>query len=129
FKPTPESKGTLFSRKCKAGLSWITMSNDNTNLVKNNSVHFILDNIDMKYVVHKRRYPGAPHDITSHELRWIYRNRKNINVQKKIQFWLNGHPTFPPWESEEGERMWRLYTPKPEIEEAFNSSLPIELYF
>ncbi len=115
YKITSESKGRVFSRKCKAGLSWITMSNSDLDLVKNNNVHFILDGIDMTYVVNKKKYPEAKTDITSHELRWIYRNRNNINVQNKIQFWLNGQPTSPPWESDEGKRIWGLYTPKTEI--------------
>ncbi|PHM30342.1 hypothetical protein [Xenorhabdus innexi] len=125
YKTTPESKGKIFSRKCKAGLSWITMSNGDLDLVKNNNVHFILDGIDMRYVVKKIKYAEGKTDITAHELRWIYRNRNNINVQNKIQFWLNGQPTSPPWENDEGKMIWRLYTPKSEIEEVLNSSLSI----
>ncbi|BET98370.1 hypothetical protein [Xenorhabdus taiwanensis] len=127
--PTKEGIGRLFSRKCKAGLSWITMSNGNNDIVKNNTVHFILDNIDMRYVTNKINFRQDRSDVTAIELRWIYRNRKNPNVQKKIQFWLNGHPTQPPWENEEGKKIWKLYTPKSEIEEAFSSNLPIDLYF
>ncbi|KMJ43781.1 hypothetical protein PSI19_17640 [Xenorhabdus khoisanae] len=124
-----EGRGKIFSRKCKGGLSWITSSIGHNDLVKKNSIHFILDGIDMNYVVNKKIYPGAKNDITAHELRWIYRKRKDINVQEKIQFWLNGQPTVPPWESDEGKKIWRRYTPMTEIEEAFNSSLPIKLYF
>ncbi|PHM69300.1 hypothetical protein [Xenorhabdus kozodoii] len=120
FEFTPESTGRIFSRKCKAGLSWITMSNGNKELVKDNTVHFILDAIEMKYVVNKVKFSAKSTDITSHELRWVYRNRNNINVQKKIQFWLNGQPTIPPWESPEGKEIWKLYTPTSELEAAFN---------
>ncbi|OKP04539.1 hypothetical protein [Xenorhabdus eapokensis] len=126
---TKEGVGKLFSRKCKAGLSWITMSDGNNDIVKNNTIHFILDNIDMRYVTNKLNYRHDRSDVTAIELRWIYRNRENPNVQKKIQFWLNGHPTLPPWENEAGKKMWKLYTPNSEIEEAFNSNLPIDLYF
>ncbi|PHM39885.1 hypothetical protein Xmau_02487 [Xenorhabdus mauleonii] len=35
--------------------------------------------------------------IVGKELRWIFRNRGNTNVAKKIQFWKNGCPTNPPW--------------------------------
>ncbi|WP_258086756.1 hypothetical protein [Xenorhabdus bovienii] len=96
--------GRLFSRKCKGGLAWITMRNDS--ITKNMHVHFILDDIDMKYIVKKLRHPNArnPTDITAHELRWIYRNRHLPSVQEKIQFWLNGHPTSPPWENDEGKK-------------------------
>ncbi|MBE8595662.1 hypothetical protein [Xenorhabdus sp. BG5] len=124
-----ESADKLFSRKCKGGLSWVTTSNGNTYLLENNNIHFILDGIDMKYVVNKRKYPMARTDITSHELRWVYRNRNNPNVQRKIQFWLDGKPTSPPWESVEGKSIWKLYTPQSEITSAFNSGLPIDLYF
>jgi hypothetical protein len=126
---TPESRGKIFSRKCKGALSWVTTSNENNDLLKKNNIHFILDGIDMKYVVNKTKYPGAKTDITSRELRWVYRNRNNPNVQRKIQFWLDGKPTSPPWESVEGKKIWRLYTPMSEITSAFNSGLSIKLYF
>ncbi|MDC9606331.1 hypothetical protein [Xenorhabdus griffiniae] len=122
---TKEGIGKLFSRKCKAGLSWITMSNSNNDIVKNNTIHFILDNIDMWYVTTKSNYRQDRPDVTATELRWIYRNRENPNVQEKIQFWLNGHPTLPPWENEKGKEIWKLYTPKSEIEEAFNANLQL----
>ncbi|MBD1228944.1 hypothetical protein [Xenorhabdus griffiniae] len=114
-----KSADKVFSRKCKGGLSWVTTSNEDTDLLKNNNIHFILDGIDMRYVVNKIKYPGARTDITSHELRWVYRNRYNPNVQRKIQFWLDGKPTSPPWESVEGKEIWRLYTPRSEITSAF----------
>ncbi|MDC9605787.1 hypothetical protein WDV76_04305 [Xenorhabdus griffiniae] len=115
----PEDADKIFSRKCKGGLSWVTTSNGNTDLLKNNNIHFILDGIDMRYVVNKIKYPGVRTDIISHELRWVYRNRYNPNVQRKIQFWLDGKPTSPPWESVEGKEIWRLYTPRSEITSAF----------
>ncbi|BET97408.1 hypothetical protein [Xenorhabdus taiwanensis] len=107
-------EGRLFTRKCKGGLAWATTCNDA--IIKNMHVHFILDKIDMEYIVHKRRHPNSrnPTDITAHELRWIYRNRHLLRVQQKIQFWLNGKPTTPPWESREGEALWNQYIPQNE---------------
>ncbi|MBC8948207.1 MULTISPECIES: hypothetical protein [Xenorhabdus] len=103
-----------FGRKCKGGLSWITRNDDE--MTKDMHVHFILDKIDMEYIVQKKEYPGSrgSSDITARELRWIYRNRHFFRVQQKIQFWLNGKPTTPPWESKEGEALWNQYIPQNE---------------
>ncbi|MCG3462400.1 hypothetical protein [Xenorhabdus bovienii] len=101
-------------RKCKGGLSWITINDDE--MTKDMHVHFILDDIDMEYIVQKKEYPSSwgSSDITASELRWVYRNRHLFRVQQKIQFWLNGKPTTPPWESKEGEALWNQYIPKNE---------------
>ncbi|OKP02755.1 hypothetical protein [Xenorhabdus eapokensis] len=104
-----------FGRKCKGGLSWITISDDE--ITKDMHVHFILDSIDMVYVVQKKAYIsfwGSASDITARELRWVYRNRHLYRVQQKIQFWLRGKPTTPPWEGKEGEALWNQYIPKNE---------------
>jgi hypothetical protein len=75
-------------------------------------VHFVLDGLDIEAVV-KKNFAGT-HDgkgsdqdatetkrknrsITGAELRWIYRNRDNPNVQKNVQFWFEYCPVVPPW--------------------------------
>lgn len=59
--------------------------------------------------------------ITGTELRLIYRNRHNTDVQAAIQFWYKAKPCCPPWEKEFDEisdsalsHLWRLYRPKSE---------------
>ncbi|WP_340608998.1 hypothetical protein [Xenorhabdus bharatensis] len=87
-------------RKCKGGLSWVSMSN--SDLTRNMHIHFILDDINMDRVVNKRDY-----NITGKELRWLYRNRHEIRVAQQVQFWKDGTPTSPPWETEEA--LWENY--------------------
>ncbi|MBD2814848.1 hypothetical protein ID850_08735 [Xenorhabdus sp. Flor] len=87
-------------RKCKGGLSWVTMSN--CQLTEDMHIHFILDEINIKEVVDKTR-----DSITAKELRWIYRHRNNRKVASKIQFWLNQEPIYPPWVSD--ETLWANY--------------------
>ncbi|MBI6550573.1 hypothetical protein [Xenorhabdus lircayensis] len=98
----------ISDRKCKGSLSWITIGNNN--LTKDMHIHFILDDIDMEYVVNKREYPGAESNVTASELRWIFRNKEHPQVKRKIQFWVNLMPTIPPWE-ESGAELWRKYIP------------------
>jgi hypothetical protein len=95
----------VIARKCKAGLFWVSHSNSQK------TIHFILDGVNMDQVVgksherdqHEKSYTGV-------ELRWIYRNRHDVNVQKRIQFWLDGRPSPPPWEGN-GAILWQRYVP------------------
>ncbi|WP_129953707.1 MULTISPECIES: hypothetical protein [unclassified Rahnella] len=98
----------VIGRKCKAGLFWVSTLQDNT------TVHFILDEIDLNMVAEKS-HPRDQHgrSFTGVELRWIYRNRHNPQVMKKIQFWLKGSPTVPPWASD-NSGFWQQYIPRSE---------------
>lgn len=67
----------VITRKCKAGLDWATHSRSPI------QIHFILDGIDISQVVEKNN----KHDLhgrsyASAELRWIYRNRNDVDVEK-----------------------------------------------
>lgn len=90
------------TRKCKGGLYWVSTLKDDT------TVHYILDGIDF----HRMLNSSVSHQksITDSELRWIFRNRHNPQVQKHVQFWLNGLPTTPPWTWTDGtEQLWAEY--------------------
>ncbi|MDE9544465.1 hypothetical protein KKI93_18690 [Xenorhabdus bovienii] len=104
-----EHPSRISGRKCKGSLSWITIGNNN--LTEDMHIHFILDDIDMEYVVKKKEYPGAESNVTASELRWIFRNKEHPQVKRKIQFWKNLEPTIPPWE-ESGAVLWREYIPR-----------------
>jgi hypothetical protein len=59
--------------------------------------------------------------VTGTELRWIYRNRHDTNVQNAVQFWYEGRPCCPPWDPEFDavsdstlSLLWKLYRPKSE---------------
>ncbi|WP_047679347.1 MULTISPECIES: hypothetical protein [Xenorhabdus] len=113
----------LVGRKCKGGISWISMGDNELTL--DIHIHFILDGINMESVVGKydlninnddintnknsnqfvsvslegeRR--GNIKSITGKELRWLFRHRANPRVAKKVQFWEGGKPTTPPWVGE-----------------------------
>ncbi|MDC9593311.1 hypothetical protein [Xenorhabdus sp. IM139775] len=85
-------------RKCKGGLLWV--GND-SELVQDIHVHFILDGINMEWVVDKHEISKDKKSITGQELRWIFRNRRNPMVKQKVQFWKDGQPVRPPWDGEE----------------------------
>ncbi|MBS1203563.1 MAG: hypothetical protein H6R25_462 [Proteobacteria bacterium] len=90
------------SRKCKAGIFWITEKNTDRH------IHFILDNINMKCVVNKNHECDITgRSVTGSELRWIYRNKHNPNVINKIQFWHKGIPVLPPWVT--SPHLWSEY--------------------
>ncbi|MBD2783450.1 hypothetical protein ID858_11205 [Xenorhabdus sp. DI] len=107
-------------RKCKGGLSWIGRSN--SKLVRDIHVHFILDGIDMERVAEKREDEKS---ITGKELRWLFRHRYHLKVMKKVQFWNNGNPTFPPWMGS-GSYVWNNYARH--LTEKENLGLDEEIY-
>ncbi|MDC9596277.1 hypothetical protein [Xenorhabdus anantnagensis] len=95
-------------RKCKAGLSWYSLS------LNHSCIHFILDGIDMESVIYKHyeKKMKKGTSYTGSELRWIYRNRKDPKVKSCIQFWRNGQPVFPPWVEGKDAHLWQDYQPK-----------------
>ncbi|PHM40328.1 T3SS effector EspK [Xenorhabdus mauleonii] len=101
---------THLGRKCKMGLSWICTSNDKE--VKDCCVHFILDGLNMDQIINKGTEYGK--SITARELRWVYRNRNDDRVAKKVQFWLNDRQVVPPWVS--GSPIWESGSTLHEIE-------------
>ncbi|GAB2188811.1 hypothetical protein MAH1_04180 [Sessilibacter sp. MAH1] len=104
--------------KSKFGMEW-TIRNGRGH------IHFILDGIDMGAVVTKthcyqddqqnilaqdlprgkaRRGVDKERTITHSELRWIYRNRGNPQVQNRVQFWRTNRndnvvPCQAPWDN------------------------------
>jgi hypothetical protein len=95
-------------RKDKGGLYWATK-------VAKKHVHFVLDNLDIRATVLKNwagknpdkpagpgKSTGVAYDkknrsITGAELRWVYRNRNDPDVQADVQFWFMYAQVVPPW--------------------------------
>jgi thiol-disulfide isomerase/thioredoxin len=116
--------------KSKGGLYWATK-------VAKKDLHFALDGIDMNPVVKKSGaldHPKGPVDtlpegerktraLTGSELRWLYRNKGDPDVQKLIHFKLDDKPVPPPWEKHpvsekdpggreiDGPSLWAQYKP------------------
>ena len=128
-------------RKCKGGLEWITR-----HTMRN--IHFCLDGLNLRAAASKT-YDGLsggvadnpqgkaplgtdpynkPRSITGAELRWIYRNRLDVRVQNRVQFWrrrvswATGARTTtgwegcpPPWTdpavSHDTRAAWAAYVP------------------
>jgi len=106
--------------KSKGALYWATQK-------ARKYCHFNLDGIDLASVPTKsanvnprvRDIPAGkagPADrdskirlVTHAELRWIYRNRANADVQEYVQFWLAGGPCLPPWRKDPAA--WMAYPP------------------
>ncbi|CAH1671723.1 MULTISPECIES: hypothetical protein [unclassified Chelatococcus] len=111
---------TWSRKKSKFGLFWNAHNGLNT------TAHFILDDLDLLDVIKKNNEGDScpemgikGRSITGAELRWIYRNRYDPKVQRSVQFWLNGEPSYPPWEAgfDEGRvfarsEYWTLYRPR-----------------
>jgi len=69
-------------------------------------IHFVLDGLDFSRVLAQTSAPAevartvvtSPLDITSAEVRWLFRNRSNARVADAVVFWLDGVKTEPPWQ-------------------------------
>lgn len=118
LKPGPVKNNRDWRIKSKGSLYWATMD-------AKKHVHFMLDGILMKEVIHRTHTEGAPHGqdtplgtpaaektrtITHAELRWIYRNKVYPEVRKHVQFWLKGQCCIPPWQA--NPVLWSQYVPK-----------------
>lgn len=115
----------LWKRKSKSGLWWATR-------LAAKSIHFCLDELDLDTVINKNYSPGdSPQgnarkdpgitdftqkktSITGAELRWIYRNRADPQVQALVQFWHNFVACGAPWEA--NPKAWAAYIPTNEYE-------------
>lgn len=91
-----------WTRTSKAGLEFQTKS-------RNKRIHFILDEIAFDRVIEKK-----PGDITSAEIRWLYRNRNNPQVANNVVYWLDGVKVMPPWECEPIGSIFSRYLPRSE---------------
>lgn len=85
-------------------------------------VHFLLDGIDYQRVVNK-----MPGDITSSELRWLYRHRQEPAVMSNVIFWLEGQRVMAPWETSEGQHIFASYIPKSSLNMQEDDSVMLEL--
>lgn len=118
-----DMKWALWKRKSKSGLWWATS-------VAKKKIHFCLDELDLDTVIHKNYISDYPQgldrkaatitdftqkktSITGAELRWIYRNRKDPQVQALIQFWKAFKPCAAPWETD--PTSWADYKPTSEF--------------
>jgi len=107
--PTAEAYFTRKRRVCKGGILFV--------LNQGKRVHFILDNLDMKRVVHKdgkddlaENFGGAKHrGYTGAELRSVYRMRNNKKAMGQITFWENDKRVSAPWIT--NPMLWAEYTP------------------
>lgn len=89
--------------KSKGGIAWAVESGK--------KVHFSLDGIDLKDIIHKS-FSGKNGDkeavgneaknrsITGAELRWVYRNRDSENVKRNVIFWIEAEKVRAPWEED-----------------------------
>tara|TARA_Y100001960_G_C14762043_1_gene874647 strand:+ start:680 stop:1621 length:942 start_codon:yes stop_codon:yes gene_type:complete len=82
----------------KAGLEFQATQRDG-------KIHFILDDLTFDRVLKQDMLPSAkaaarikyPLDITSGEVRWLFRNRTNKKVVEAVVFWLRGQKVSAPW--------------------------------
>ncbi|MBS7699094.1 MULTISPECIES: hypothetical protein [unclassified Chelatococcus] len=105
-------------KKSKFGLYWYTRGESSA------AVHFFLDQMNLKAVIKKKHgedyvdeLGGKHRSITGSELRWIYRNRHDPQVQKSVQFWRNGLPDYAPWDARFWQSpsdfySWKYYWPR-----------------
>lgn len=91
-----------WTRTSKAGIEYQTKARGCT-------VHFILDGLDYERVVKK-----IPGDVTSAEIRWLYRHRSDEQVMNHITFWLDGDVKDAPWLWPTNAAAFAKYQPKSE---------------
>ncbi|WP_374699524.1 RHS repeat-associated core domain-containing protein [Wolbachia endosymbiont (group A) of Limnophora tigrina] len=87
------------ARACKAGIVFKTS--------RGKKVHFVLDEIDINRVLDKKIYHYK--NITSGELRSIYRQRNKEWIEKNVVFWKGGKKVNPPWEDDKMRKAWKNY--------------------
>ena len=106
--------------KSKGGIEWQTK-------VRKKVVHFCLDGMMdpmIQYAITTKSWDNetdnssktVPWDqkvraITNAELRWIYRNRKDPDVDARVQCWEGNAPCPPPWGRGDGQldALWKAY--------------------
>jgi hypothetical protein len=111
YKSTLEPGRHDTRRKCKGILAFQLLE-------KQLPVHFIITRMQTIKAAQKLSYAtnlreqDKEIDITHAELRWVYRNRYNGDVQRLVQFWDGQTPCVPPWiggnDAERGA--WGEYT-------------------
>jgi hypothetical protein len=81
------------------------------------TVHFILDEVDMKSVVAKRNYSKDPDekDVTASELRYLHRNWGRL--QDSVKFYKGGAEAPAPWEAEAD--LWKGYKTGGQVKHSF----------
>lgn len=108
--------------KSKGGIEWQTK-------VRKKNVHFCLDRMTDPLIQHaittktfgdqdsdptvKVAWDKKNRAITNAELRWIYRNRKDPDVNARVQCWENLKPCPPPWGRGDAilDGLWNAYKP------------------
>lgn len=81
-------------------------------------IHFILDGLDYPRVLAQDKVRAtfaitkmhSPLDITSGEVRWLFRNRIDPDVAKAVIFWRDSQQVSPPWVSHPRDFANFLYT-------------------
>lgn len=75
---TTAGQRTAWTRTSKAGIEFQIRSAQ--------TVHFILTDLQVGAIANKTGY-GGKGNITSAELRWLYRHRQTTEVQQHVRFW------------------------------------------
>lgn len=102
----------FIKKRCKLAILWI--------LTKGKTIHFLLDGLDYENCFKKTSLK-----YTNSELRFIYRNWKNINrlFPGQVIFYHNNQIVEVPWKTEEVENLVKQYLPRtPEKYSAFFQS-------
>jgi hypothetical protein len=100
-------------------------------------IHFILDGLAFDRVLAQVDVPGGfattkirtPLDITSGEVRWLFRHRNDAGVTQAVVFWLQGQIKQAPWLWPENKESFTnfLYTKdqmlKDEEDDQFRSAI------
>jgi len=100
----PTDTRKAWGRTSKAGLEFQTRSGG--------TVHFIITDLNFNDIATKTGY-GGKGNITSAELRWLYRHRDADEVKNRVRFWVADRevPHNEVW----SDSSWASYHPKHEV--------------
>ena len=100
YKQTTEMDAAraAWLKTSKAGLEFQATQRDGR-------IHFILDDLKFDRVLAQSMPKSTraaaqvkyPLDITSGEVRWLFRNRNNKQVAQSVVFWMSGQVVSAPW--------------------------------
>jgi len=107
-----------WNRTSKAGLEFQTR--------RGNTVHFIMTDLinTIDQIASKTRY-GKKGNITSAELRWLYRHRNFEDVKNHVRFWLKDREM--QHDEVFNREEWNSYTPKNGYDADWNQQQTIRI--
>lgn len=96
----PEHVQDRIGKACKGGIEYTTKH-------KKNHLHMVLDDFNPKYLMDDLTLTKDMRGVTGKEMKYLYRNRDEKHIKKRVNFWKDGERAPAPWESD--PETWQKY--------------------